>query len=258
MERSEIYPGAKIGKLTIIKDVDSRRVEIECECGVIQNSMIKNILSGNVDRCRKCLYHRADINGSIDLTDQKFGKWTVLYRTKAQNNGLSIWMCRCDCGTEKPVYATHLKRGNSNACTICNLKSGADHPQYGGMTGHIPNTWWNTTISRRRTSKKRKSMPMEITIEDGNELFIKQNMRCALTGIILTFGTGVNRDAQTASLDRIDSSIGYIKGNIQWLHKDINMLKNTYDQDYFIKMCKMITDYNTLKEKNGCIVCLIN
>jgi hypothetical protein len=46
----------------------------------------------------------------------------------------------------------------------------------------------------------------------------------------------------TASLDRIDSSNGYEVGNIQWVHVMVNMCKNKYAQDVFVKMCKSVAD----------------
>lgn len=46
-----------------------------------------------------------------------------------------------------------------------------------------------------------------------------------------------NRRLQTASLDRIDSSKGYIEGNVQWLHKDINRLKINYSDEDLIQIC---------------------
>jgi len=47
----------------------------------------------------------------------------------------------------------------------------------------------------------------------------------------------------TASLDRIDSNIGYIKGNIQWVSQCINYMKNTMTHEETIKICKLITDF---------------
>lgn len=44
------------------------------------------------------------------------------------------------------------------------------------------------------------------------------------------------------SIDRIDSSEGYLKGNVQLLHKDVNMAKQQYSQDYFVEMCKAVAD----------------
>jgi hypothetical protein len=40
-----------------------------------------------------------------------------------------------------------------------------------------------------------------------------------------------------ASLDRIDSSKGYAKDNIQWVHTMVNMSKNRYNQQKFVEMC---------------------
>lgn len=47
----------------------------------------------------------------IDLTGQKFGKWTV-------NNyvGRSMWECVCDCGTVAKVESYSLRSGNSRSC----------------------------------------------------------------------------------------------------------------------------------------------
>jgi hypothetical protein len=62
---------------------------------------------------------------------------------------------------------------------------------------------------------------------------------CSLSGQPLTIG--MNR-YNTASIDRIDSSKGYIEGNIQWVHKDINFMKRTYSQEYFVQMCKLVSN----------------
>jgi len=48
----------------------------------------------------------------------------------------------------------------------------------------------------------------------------------------------------TASLDRIDSKLDYRKTNVQWVHKDINMMKRVLKQDYFIKLCTDVADNN--------------
>ena len=37
---------------------------------------------------------------------------------------------------------------------------------------------------------------------------------------------------------------GYIKGNVQWVHKDINYMKSNFEQPYFIDVCKMIAKKN--------------
>jgi hypothetical protein len=60
----------------------------------------------------------------------------------------------------------------------------------------------------------------------------------------------VKEKKQTASLDRIDSTKGYIKGNIQWVHKDVNKMKWNWNQSNFINWCKLITNYYNEKENS--------
>jgi len=51
----------------------------------------------------------------IDLTGQRFGKWVVLDEHKSVN-GSTLWLCCCDCGTEKYVCAGSLRRGIAKSC----------------------------------------------------------------------------------------------------------------------------------------------
>ena len=55
----------------------------------------------------------------IDITGQKFGRWTVLEFHSVAKGGAKRWLCRCECGTVKPVQASSLKRGESRSCKKC-------------------------------------------------------------------------------------------------------------------------------------------
>lgn len=56
-----------------------------------------------------------------DLAGLRFGKWVV--RTFAGQKGTSrLWFCRCDCGTEKPVFEIALLAGRSTQCLPCSWK----------------------------------------------------------------------------------------------------------------------------------------
>jgi hypothetical protein len=52
------------------------------------------------------------------------------------------------------------------------------------------------------------------------------------------------RDLGNASLDRIDSSIGYVEGNVAWVYKPINIMKQTLNSAEFIDLCKKIANHN--------------
>lgn len=50
-----------------------------------------------------------------NLAEQKFGKLTVL-DDRIYQNDKSLWLCRCDCGTEKYFYQCNLVGGKSLTC----------------------------------------------------------------------------------------------------------------------------------------------
>lgn len=50
----------------------------------------------------------------IDITNQKFGRLTVLYRV--QNIQPTMWHCKCDCGNECDVRGTYLRNGHTTSC----------------------------------------------------------------------------------------------------------------------------------------------
>jgi hypothetical protein len=57
----------------------------------------------------------------------------------------------------------------------------------------------------------------------------------------------VNGDKiRTASLDRIDNDKGYVKSNIQWIHKDINYMKRILSQKKLIEYCNLVAKKHPL------------
>jgi hypothetical protein len=93
-----------------------------------------------------------------------------------------------------------------------------------------------------------RNMAFEIKIEEVWDLFLKQKRKCALTGWNIRFGKG-----QTASLDRIDSGKGYTSDNIQWIHKNINILKMDWPESFLFDAAKAIFLKNKDKFKRKTI-----
>ncbi len=52
----------------------------------------------------------------IDLTGQRFGRWLVIELAGQSPGGNFLWLCRCDCGNEKPVLSGSLRSGVSKSC----------------------------------------------------------------------------------------------------------------------------------------------
>lgn len=106
--------------------------------------------------------------------------------------------------------------------------------------------WYNIQFGARR-----RGLPFDITIEYAWKQFIKQRRRCALSGVEIVFSElwdGPNLTlSQTASLDRRDHKKGYVSGNIQWVHKEVNRLKMAYSETDLIKWCKLISAWSETK-----------
>ena len=56
----------------------------------------------------------------IDLTGQRFGRFTVLSRAKNNKDGRAMWLCRCDCGNERVVMGKCLRNGHTQSCGCLN------------------------------------------------------------------------------------------------------------------------------------------
>jgi len=78
-----------------------------------------------------------------------------------------------------------------------------------------------------------------ITPEDLYDLFEKQNGLCAYSKVPLTY---VAYDLNMASLDRIDSTVGYVKENIQLVCTAVNRMKQEFSEKDFLKYCELITN----------------
>jgi hypothetical protein len=62
----------------------------------------------------------------VDLTGQRFGRLTVLYRKdifKKSGKKETAYMCKCDCGTERCIVAYNLKNGHTVSCGCQSLEN---------------------------------------------------------------------------------------------------------------------------------------
>lgn len=167
-----------------------------------------------------------------------YGQWTVVSTEiksggtlRNTNDRTSHWKVKCNCGHETFRSSSQLRNGKTKACKSC-CKT-------------VNN--FNTYLERYYKGVKQRALDknFQIDIDCGylQEIWDRQNGKCAISGIDIELRAKWQKNFQTASLDRIDNTKGYIKGNVQWVHKDINNMKYTFTQDYFKYLCKKVTDY---------------
>jgi hypothetical protein len=165
-----------------------------------------------------------------DLTGIEFGKLKVAsFCEISDDRQQALWNCVCKCGGSKVIRGSRLTSGEVIDC-------GCRHRvRVGDISGrHFANI---------KSHARWRKLDFKINIKDVWELYLQQNKKCALSGVHITFDT-TNEPNTTASLDRIDSSKGYILSNVQWVHKDINQMKSNRSDSDFLMWIKTIYLHN--------------
>jgi predicted transcriptional regulator len=169
-----------------------------------------------------------------DYTGQRVGNSLVLslidgdYKPKK-------WKVKCDCGIIFETTSGTIARSPHLSCKDCMYKSRRHSIR---LTPYI----WNIIVRGARE----RNIDILVSREEAYNLLVSQNYKCALTGIDIGYSDttrGHVAGQSTASLDRIDNTLGYIEGNIQWVHKTVNMMKHTSNQDDFIYWCQLIAQH---------------
>lgn len=164
------------------------------------------------------------------------------------SNGRYLFLCAVCKSREFRTVAGRIRSGHTKSCGCIKGRKrriGTEH-----VTGE-----YFGTVKKNAESAGRV---FSVTIEFLTELLIKQDFKCALsdmpislhyrsrfrdpiTGTCKTF-LSKSQLGNTASLDRIDNTKGYSEDNVQWVHRDVNFMKQEFTQRRFISVCKMITE----------------
>ena len=223
-------------------------IECKCHCGKIFTKKAHLILYRS-NSCDECSGRKVKLT-TEDVRKRLLEKNIILL---SEYNGLTSDIeCKCHCGkiftrnTHSVLYGS-----NSCGCLMYQYNSGNKSYLWRGY-GEISKHIWH---SIKRNALKRK-LDFDVDLEYVWDIFLQQNKKCNYSGIELVFNTNHNdRNTRTASLDRIDSSKGYIEENVQWIHKDVNMMKWDMDYDYFIHLCELIC--NPIKNEYPSTSCIV-
>ena len=90
--------------------------------------------------------------------------------------------------------------------------------------------------TKRRS--REKNIYNDLTLDYIMYLWEKQSGKCALTGMQMTYKFYEGRVNSNVSIDRIDSTKGYSKDNVQLVCMAANQMKNDLSMTEFIEMCE--------------------
>ncbi len=162
------------------------------------------------------------------------------------------------CGESKEIFDYYVNRskkdGRDHYCKKCRSKDARNwalsHSGNMSLRQKKYKISLNGILSRKvnnaRSRARNKKLVCDITPKFIRELYDKQEGKCALTGFEMTILIGKGRQYRNISIDRIDSSSGYSKNNVQLVCFIANVMKYNLSQDKLVEYCSAIV--NKLKQ----------
>lgn len=188
------YAGKRFGRWTAIKRV---RVNgqpewlCKCDCGQQGTVRLARLKGGQSQSCG------CQRRSQIDLTGKAFGRLTVI--RKATDTGVTRWLCRCECGSERVVPGSALKAGHVRSCGNRRAHSKSHDQTY---------AIWNAMIQRCHNPKH-----ASYDRYGGRGIIVCDRWRQSYDAFLDDVG---ERPSTLHSIDRIDNAGNYEPGNVRW------------------------------------------
>jgi hypothetical protein len=131
------------GRWTVISEAGrTKRGQVlwlcKCVCGANGTVESGKLDNGTSKSCGCLQKQRTAKARKIKLAGQTFGRWTVVAEAGRNKQGHVLWLCKCECGTEKSVSGLYL-RGGGKSCGCLQTKHGESGlqrtPEYSAWVG---------------------------------------------------------------------------------------------------------------------------
>jgi hypothetical protein len=104
-----------------------------------------------------------------------------------------------------------------------------------------PRAFLSKVYNSMKQGAKMRGIELKLTKADVDKLLGESKGFCAMSGVKLTMRCN---DLNRASIDRIDSSKGYLKTNVQVVSTQVNLAMNNHNKSDFIAMCVAVARKN--------------
>lgn len=218
----------KIGKFTRecpdCKDIIEYKLEKSANKAMESNSKCRKCNQNNRCNMRILIENKDEI---LDLYTNKFESSNYIAKKfSVEQNSVLRFLRKFDIKVRK--IAAHATRNERKIGII------------GSGESELMDSFWNRIINNARV----RNIDFSITKKEAIDILHSQNYVCCLSGLPLSLPQVTNDIyKKTASLDRIDRSFIYSKETVQWVNKDINLIKWVKNNKEFYDICKAVTLY---------------
>lgn len=179
----------------------------------------------------------------IDLTGQRFGRLIAIKRVGFDKWKQALWLCKCDCGTEKIIKASSLRSDVTKSCGCINREK----QRLGFGIGNM-----RTLFAHYKKSARKRGYIFELTEKQFAEITKKDCHYCGAKPNQVTKRYGAFGDYIYNGIDRKDNEKGYTIDNVVPCCKMCNMAKNNHKLQEFKDWIEKAYNKMFLKEiRNG-------
>ena len=148
-------------------------------------------------------------HNAIDLTGHVYNRLTVIERDFSRTGG-TYWLCKCECGNIKSIFAGNLKRGVTKSCGCYNseiARKNASKQKHGKSFSPEYKAWHN--IKERCFNKNEKSY----VNYGARGITMHPDWINSFESFYEHVG---DKPSAKHSIDRIDNNGNYEPGNVRW------------------------------------------
>ena len=145
-----------------------------------------------------------------DRTNERYGRWLVVKPmgfSREERPRRSLWLCRCDCGTERVLNSQTLQDNASLSCGCLHKERVSASSKTHGLSRTRLYKQWTAMKQRCENPKDRG-----FQLYGGRGIAVCKEWSESFEA----FAKYVGEKPEGMSLDRIDNNRGYEPGNVRW------------------------------------------
>jgi hypothetical protein len=236
------------------------KINILCACKHERETTYDQWKRTNFVLCKLCTVKKQVKNNYFKTTEDQMHPKTFKYRLRIMNsqygrilkysndfkpeNINKCIVCTDDCKRSKPLYlffnSKLKKNGKRSHCKKCNKMRTKTRKLNWNERQFIQKLLSRCKGLTKRRRNRGRDLEYSITLDDIERLIETQQNKCVYTGRELVWK---QNHKNKASIDRIDSSIGYIPSNIQLVTSQTNAAKSDLSDEDFMELIMEIANH---------------